>query len=252
MASIVLQNVTVDFRIYGLQYFRTALKQATGGLIRRSGVKQQDVTVRALEDVSIMLKDGDRLGIIGHNGAGKSTLLRVCAGVFEPTGGFAQIEGKISPLFNTAPGLDPDDTGFENIVTCGLFLGMTRDEIDQKLSDIEQFSELGDYLNLPVRTYSTGMQMRLGFSLATALDPEILILDEGLSAGDARFAERATKRVEALVDRCRILVLASHSTDLVRQTCNTAILLNAGRITAAGEPDKVIEAYHEMVHAQLQ
>ena len=162
------------------------------------------------------------------------------------------IEGHVSPLFTTSPGLDGDDSGYENIITCGLFLGMTRNEINRKIADIEQFTELGDYLSLPVRTYSTGMLVRLGFAIATALDPEILILDEGLGAGDARFAERAKKRVDALIERSSILVLASHSDALIQSMCNRAILLNRGSMAASGGVDEVIEAYHEMSAKQAE
>jgi homopolymeric O-antigen transport system ATP-binding protein len=245
MASLILEHVTVDFTIYGAhKTFRSALHSATGGLIRRDGRHQNRVTVRALDDLSLTLKDGDRLGIIGHNGAGKSTLLRVCAGVYAPTQGSFRIEGRISPLFNTSPGLDLDDTGYENIVTCGLFLGMTAKEIAEKTPDIEQFCELGDYLSLPVRTYSAGMLTRLGFAIATAIDPEILVLDEGLGAGDARFTERAEKRIDSLVERSSILILASHSDSLIRRMCNRAILLRSGRLELSGSVDEVIEAYH--------
>ena len=254
MASLVLENITVEFPIYGYQKsFRTALSQATGGLIRREGMHHhQRVTVRALENLSLTLKHGDRLGIVGHNGAGKSTLLRVCAGVCEPCRGHVRIEGNVSSLFTTSPGLDGDDSGYENIITCGLFLGMTRNEINRKIADIEQFTELGNYLSLPVRTYSTGMLVRLGFAIATAIDPEILILDEGLGAGDARFAERAKKRVDALIERSSILVLASHSDALIQSMCNRAILLNRGSMAASGGVDEVIEAYHEMSAKQAE
>jgi ABC-type polysaccharide/polyol phosphate transport system ATPase subunit len=185
------------------------------------------------------------LGIIGHNGAGKSTLLRICAGVYEPANGRVLIEGRVSPLFNTAPGLDPDDTGFENIITCGLFLNMTREEIANKIEDIGAFSELGEYLSLPVKTYSAGMLTRLGFAIATAIDPEILVLDEGLGAGDARFAEKAQKRVDALVERSSILILASHSDALIQSLCNRAILMDSGGIIMDGSINDVLAAYKD-------
>lgn len=246
MASLILENVTVDFPIYGSQKsFRSALRSATGGLIKREGSHHERVSVRALDGISLVLEHGDRLGIIGHNGAGKSTLLRVCAGVYEPIQGRVFIDGKVSPLFNTAPGLDLDDTGYENMLTCGLFLGMTREEIAHKTTDIEQFSELGEYLSLPVRAYSTGMVTRLGFAIATAIDPEILVLDEGLGAGDARFAERARQRVDAMIERSSILVLASHSDALIQSLCNRAILMHSGTIELAGSVDEVIEAYRK-------
>ena len=247
MTSLILENVTVDFPIYGAQKtFRHALRSATGGLIRREGANQRQVTVRALEDLTLTIKHGDRVGFIGHNGAGKSTLLRLCAGVYEPSHGRVHIEGKVSPLFNTSPGLDHDDTGYENIITCGLFLGMTRAEIDKKTKEIEDFTELGEYLFLPTRTYSMGMLTRLGFAIATAIDPEILVLDEGLGAGDACFAEKAKKRVDALIERSSILILASHSDALIQSLCNRAILLQAGRMVADGKVDDVIEEYKKL------
>lgn len=247
MASLILKNVTVDFPIYGAQRtFRSALRSATGGLIRREGTNQRHVTVRALENLNLTIKHGDRVGFIGHNGAGKSTLLRLCAGVYEPSHGQVYIEGKVAPLFNTSPGLDQDDTGYENIITCGLFLGMTREEIDKKTKDIEEFTELGEYLSLPAKTYSAGMLTRLGFAIATSIDPEILVLDEGLGAGDARFAEKAKRRVDALIQRASILILASHSDALIRSFCNRAILLQAGRVVEEGKVDDVIDAYQKM------
>lgn len=250
MASLTLENVTVDFPIYGAEKtFRGAMRGATGGLIRREGGDRRHVIVRALDNLSLSIKHGDRLGIIGHNGSGKSTLLRVCAGVYEPANGRVLIEGKVSPLFNTSPGLDMDDTGYENIITCGLYLGMTREEIARKTPDIEAFSELGEYLSLPTKTYSTGMLTRLGFAIATAIDPEILVLDEGLGAGDARFAEKAKRRVDALIERSSVLILASHSDALIQSLCTRAILLQSGRIMIEGKVDEVIEAYRKLNQA---
>ena len=199
--------------------------------------------MRALDHVSLAVNHGDQLGILGHNGAGKSTVLRVLAGIYQPSHGSISIEGRVSPLFATSAELAVDDTGYENIVTCGLLLGMTRDEIERKLPEIEAFTELSDYLALPVRTYSSGMLVRLGFAIATAIDPEILLLDEGLGAGDARFATRAAKRVKALIERSSIMVLASHSDELIRQMCKRAILLDRGRVVADGPTEEVFEIY---------
>ena len=248
LTSIVASNLTIDFPIYGSSHrsLRQTLFARTGGLIRheRAG-RQQRVVVRALDDISFTLRNGDRLGLIGHNGAGKSTLLKVIAGVYTPDAGSIRIEGRVSPLFNSAPGLDPDDNGYENIKTCGMFLGMSTEEIDRKLLDIVDFCELGEYLDLPVRTYSTGMLARLGFAIATAIEPDILLLDEGLGAGDARFAARAEARMQALIQRTRILVLASHSDALIKSMCNRAILLEKGRLIAMGPVDEVINRYHQ-------
>lgn len=248
MAEIVLKNVVAEFPIYGPQSsLRKALfGRAVGGLLSRPDKALNRVVVRALDSVSLTLSDGDRLGIIGHNGAGKSTMLRVLAGIYQPSHGSISIDGQVSPLFNTSPGLDMDDTGYENIVTCGLLLGMTRVEIACKLPEIEALTELGDYLALPVRTYSSGMLVRLGFAIATAIDPEILLLDEGLGAGDARFASRAAKRVDELISRSSIVVLASHSDGLIRQICNRAILLEQGRVVADGATEGVLDLYTRM------
>ena len=245
MAQIVLDNVITEFPIYGtrLSLRNAIIGRVVGGKLQRQGDAGGLVVVRALDNVSLTVNHGDQLGIIGHNGAGKSTMLRVLAGIYQPSHGSIRIEGHVSPLFNVSPGLVLDDTGYENVITCGLLLGMTRDEIERKLPEIEAFSELSDYLALPVRSYSTGMLVRLGFAIATAIDPEILLLDEGLGAGDARFAEQAAKRVEGLIERSSIMVLASHSDDLIRRMCNRAILLDHGRIIADGPAEEVLEVY---------
>lgn len=248
MAEIILKNVVAEFPIYGTQpSLRNALfGRVVGGVLRRQSDNAKRMAVRALDDVSLTVNHGDQLGIVGHNGAGKSTMLRIFAGIYEPNQGTISVEGRISPLFSTSPGLDLDDTGYENIVTCGLLLGMSRDEIERKLPEIEAFSELSDYLALPARTYSTGMLVRLGFAVATAINPEILLLDEELGAADARFAARAAERVELLIGRSSIVVLASQSEDLIRKICNRAILLDHGRVIADGPTAEVLEIHNRM------
>jgi ABC-type polysaccharide/polyol phosphate transport system ATPase subunit len=249
VVSITLENVVTEFEIYGMRpSLRVALiNRAIGGLVRRTteGGSRSRVVVRALDDVSLKLNHGDQLGIVGHNGAGKSTLLRVLSGIYEPVQGRVEVQGRVSPLFNTWPGIEYDDTGYENAVTCGLFLGMSRAEIARKMPMIESFAELGNYMALPVKTYSAGMLVRLGFAVMTATEPEILLLDEGLGAGDARFAAQARKRVEHLIEKSSIMVLASHSDDLILQMCNRAIMLEHGRIVADGDPQEIIERYRE-------
>jgi homopolymeric O-antigen transport system ATP-binding protein len=248
LAQIILENVTADFPVYGNQpSIRNALiGRVVGGVLRRQSATGTRVVVRALENISLTVHHGDQLGIVGHNGAGKSTMLRVFAGIYQPSQGTISIAGRVSPLFSTSPGLDPEDTGYENIVTCGLLLGMSRDEIERKLPEIEAFSELSDYLSLPARTYSTGMLVRLGFAIATAIDPEILLLDEELGAGDARFAVKAAKRVEALIERSSIVVLASQSQELISRICNRTILLDHGRLIADGPTKDVLEIHRQM------
>ncbi len=249
MASIQLSDLTLEFPIYGAQQSlrKQLFHAATGGLIIHGGRGERRVAVRALDRLTLTIEHGDRLGLIGHNGAGKSTLLRVLAGVYAPTTGTIAVEGRVSPLFSASPGIDFDATGYENLVTCGMFLGMSRKQVESKSRDIEEFCELGEYLNLPMRTYSSGMVTRFAFALATTIDPGILLLDEGIGAGDARFAERAQKRIEALIGRSDILVLASHSDSMVRAMCNKAILLMQGRIVAAGTVDAVYAKYEAFV-----
>lgn len=251
MATVILENVNAHFPIYGAQQrsLRKALFQrATGGSIEREGRNSDRVTVKALTDISLTLHDGDRVGLVGHNGAGKSTLLKLMAGIYEPVSGTIKVEGRVTPLFDAMPGLDGEDTGYENIITSGMLIGMTRQQIEAKIPEIEEFCELGEYLTLPVRTYSTGMTMRLGFALVTALDPGVLLMDEGFGTGDLRFAERAEARMKDFIGRSRIMVLASHSDRTIRSMCNKAIMMDAGRIVASGPVDEIFDRYYESVH----
>lgn len=248
MASVIVENVRVDFPVYGAQRsFRKVLfERATGGLV--SHETRDRVVVKALTNINLSLQHGDRIGLVGHNGAGKSTLLKVLAGVYEPVEGRVLVDGKVTPLFDTLPGLDVEDSGYQNIMTAGLLFGLSNVEIERLLPDVEQFSELGEYLALPVRTYSLGMVTRLGFAIATAIEPGILLMDEGIGAGDARFAERVEKRLKEFVDRSSIIVLASHSLPLIKSICNRAALMQSGQILATGSVDEVIEKYDVLIH----
>ncbi|MBB4368413.1 ABC-type polysaccharide/polyol phosphate transport system ATPase subunit [Bradyrhizobium sp. cir1] len=252
MATVILENVNAHFPIYGAQQqsLRKALFQrATGGSIEREGKNNDRITVKALSDISLTLRDGDRVGLVGHNGAGKSTLLKLMAGIYPPVSGTVRIEGRVTPLFDAMPGLDGEDTGYENIITSGMLIGMTRREIEAKIPEIEEFCELGEYLSLPVRTYSTGMTMRLGFALVTSLDPGVILMDEGFGTGDLRFTERAEARMKEFIGRSPIMVLASHSDKIIRTMCNKAVLMEAGRIVAFGPADEICDQYYESVHA---
>ena len=166
MATVIVNNVDLDFPIYGTQRSlrRALFRRATGGFIHEDRTQHHHLLVTALKEVNLQLNDGDRLGLIGHNGAGKSSLLKVLAGLYEPTRGQVLVDGQITSLFELAPGMDTEDTGYETMITAGMLLGMTRDEIERKIPEIERFSELGEYMSLPVRTYSAGMMTRLGFS----------------------------------------------------------------------------------------
>jgi ABC-type polysaccharide/polyol phosphate transport system ATPase subunit len=247
MTSVVLENVSVDFPIYAAQRsLRTVILQRAGGLIQHTGKKQDRIVIKALRGISVKLEEGDRLGLIGHNGSGKSTLLKVIAGIYEPISGRVTVEGRITPLFDMLPGLDFEDTGYENIITSGLLLGLSRAQVENKIPEVEEFSELGEYLSLPVRTYSAGMTMRLGFALVTALHPDILVVDEGFGAADLSFTERAAQRLKDFISRSRIMVLASHSESMLTSICNKAALLQQGEIIAMGEVDHVLERYHQL------
>lgn len=199
--------------------------------------------VQALEDISFTLERGDRLGIIGRNGSGKSTLLRVLAGIFPPHDGTVQIDGRVAALLNIGLGMRIEATGERNIILRGLISGLTRREAEARVEEIAEFAELGDYIKLPVRTYSSGMAMRLNFAIATAFDPEILLLDEWIGAGDEAFGKKVQARMKALVEEAGIVVLASHNADLIERSCNRALWLDQGRARAIGEIGEVMDVY---------
>nr|WP_233061097.1 ABC transporter ATP-binding protein [Parvularcula mediterranea] len=199
--------------------------------------------VAALSDVSLALKSGDRLGIVGNNGSGKTTLLRVIAGLIPPDRGSVRSEGRINNLINLNLGVQSQATGHQNITLKGLACGASRKQIEEKRDEIAAFSELEGFLDLPVETYSAGMRMRLSFAIATAFDPDILALDEWLGTGDQTFRKKTTKRMRSFVDSASILVLASHSPELIRQNCNKALWLEKGRIRMLSDPDAVLNAY---------
>lgn len=233
MALISLKNVSVSFPIYGAgaaSFKKTLAASVTGG---RFGKETGVHVVQALRDINIELKSGDRLGLVGHNGAGKSTLLRALAGVYEPSSGEFKREGTVASLIDPSLGIEPDATGVENIMLRGLVMGMSKNEVDELTPGICEFSGLGEYVNMPVRTYSTGMMMRLAFSISTSIQADILLMDEWLSVGDADFTEKAEQRMKDVVSKSGILVLASHSPELIAKECNRVIHLEHGRILSA-------------------
>jgi ABC-type polysaccharide/polyol phosphate transport system ATPase subunit len=239
---IELDNVSVEIPVFDAsRSFRRSIASRLGGEIHRN--QQQHVSVVALKDISFALQPGDRVGLVGHNGAGKTTLLRLLGQIYRPTSGVYRCRGKLTSLFNINLGMDLDDTGIENIGTMGMFLGMTRQEIADKQDEIIAFSDLGDFIHLPLRTYSSGMLTRLSFALATALQPDILLMDEGIGAGDADFADKAEKRLSKFYGGIGTLVLASHSNALIKQLCNKAMMLKHGRIEAFGSVDEVLAIY---------
>ncbi len=244
MAYITLENVCVDFPIFDSKSrsFRSGfIATMIGG---RLSSPDQKINVRALDQITLDIRNGDRIGLIGHNGAGKTTLLRTLSGVYPPSMGTIQIKGKIAPLFDISLGFDMEASGRENILLRGLLLGLSKSEISNSINNIIEFTGLGNYLEMPLRTYSSGMLMRLAFSIATEIQPDIILMDEWIGVGDASFLQQAKKRLETFIDKSSILVLASHSEDLIRSTCNKAILLGQGQVLAQGAVDNVFDHYN--------
>jgi len=242
--SIRLHQVNLDLPIFDVS--AQSLKKRVMRLGRRNRIAEDStgvVVVRSLDGVSLELQPGDRLGLIGHNGAGKSTLLRVLAGIYPPTAGTVEVEGRAVPLLDINLGMDDQSTGRQNIRLRGLLLGMSDAEIRAKTQDIADFTELGDYLDLPLRTYSSGMRLRLAFAIATAVDAEILLLDEVIGVGDASFQDKAARRLEQLHARAEIVVLAIHNPDVIRKTCNKALWLERGKLRSFGDAQTVLDAY---------
>jgi len=244
MTSIVLDRVTVEFPIYnarGRSLKTELLRRTVGGHIESADTSH--VSIQALRDINLTLGKGDRLGLVGHNGAGKSTLLRVLSGVYEPPIGTVTIDGQVSALTDMMMGMDVEATGYENIILRSVFLGVPIDQAKRSVAEIEEFSELGNFLHLPLRTYSSGMMLRLAFAVTTAVTPEILIMDEIIGAGDAAFFEKAEKRLNRIIGDSHILVVASHSEFTLQRFCNKAAMLKEGRLVLVGSVDEVLKAY---------
>lgn len=250
MAYLRMSGVSVDIPIYDartrsmkLRVFGAVTQRLPNARLERdsSGV----VTVKALQSIDLSLEDGDRVGLIGRNGAGKTTLLKVMSGIYEPTAGSIDIRGRVVSLLDLVLGMDDDAPGHQNILLRGMMLGATRREVEQAHPDIEAFCELGDYLDLPVRTYSSGMKLRLAFAVSTAFQPDILLMDEVIGVGDSAFVHKANARLHSFGQSARILVLSSHSPALIREFCDKAAWLDEGRLVAFGPADAVLNAYEE-------
>ncbi|ASU77107.1 ABC transporter ATP-binding protein [Actinopolyspora erythraea] len=242
MVSIDVWNAAVDFPIFDAKSrsMKKAMLGKTGGKI---GTDTKVPIIEALRDINLSLRHGDRVALVGHNGAGKSTLLRLLSGIYEPTRGSALVEGKVAPVFDLGVGMDPEISGRENIIIRGLFLGMGRKQMEQRIDDIAEFTELGNYLSMPLRTYSTGMRVRLALGVVTSIDPEILVLDEGIGAVDAEFLDKAKSRLNELVKRSGMLVFASHSDEFLAELCSTAIWMEKGQIKEHGPLREVLTHY---------
>ncbi len=249
MAKIELDDVSLTFAIR--QQRKVSLKEyLTRMLFLQS--RNPKVAVHALSGVSLSARDGDRIGIIGHNGAGKSTLLKLLAGVYPPTAGTREVEGRVCSLFDISLGFEHEANGWENIKYRAYLRGETPTSLESKIHEIAEFSELGDFLNIPVRYYSSGMLVRLAFSISTAVNPEVLLIDEVLSAGDMSFQLKARNRMKEMMATARLMVLVTHEVNSVEEICNRAVWMQQGTVVMDGPPKKVVEAYRQSMSAPRQ
>jgi len=241
MAAIQLRDVDLEFRV-STDHANTLKGALLSGLRGNRGKVR---VIHALSGVAVSVSSGERVGLIGRNGAGKSTLLKVMAGIYPPQRGLVTIDGHVCPLFEFATGFEMEASGWDNIRTRALLLGMSAREIEAKLGEIAEFTRLGDFLDLPVRCYSSGMLLRLAFATSTSVDPQILLLDEVMAAGDAAFLQGARARMNQLMERASILLFATHSLEALPSFCERTILLDQGRVVADGPTPEVIKQYME-------
>lgn len=244
MTSIYLKNVTIDIPIFnsqGRSLKKTIMGVATGG---RIGLTESGKSiVRSLDNLSLTVQPHERVGLIGHNGAGKSTFLRVLSKVYEPSSGVVDIQGTIGSLIDISLGIDPEATGIENIFLRAALLRIPKKKVIEELDSLIEFTELGDFINMPVRTYSTGMHMRLAFAVSTMMSPDILLMDEWLSVGDQNFQQKAEKRLNGLIERANILVIATHSRQLIEKCCTRVLWLEHGSLKMDATPSQVCPLY---------
>ena len=242
-ALVEVRGMNLDFPLYhasGRSLKKMVMRSVAG---RMASDAKHRVVVQALRDISFTLTSGERLGLIGSNGAGKTTLLRTIAGIYEPYDGRIRVRGSLNALLDTGLGMNFELTGRENIMMRGLYAGLGRAAVARLQDDVQEFAELGDFMDLPVRIFSSGMLVRLGFALATAIRPQVLLMDEWFLAGDANFMDKARARLEDMVRGAEILVLSTHSTPVIMQWCTRVIWMDQGRIRADGAPAEVLEQY---------
>ncbi len=243
MACVKIENVSLTYPVYGTNgrsFKSTLLNVATGGRLHKNSGK---MSVEALKDVSFELKKGDRLALLGHNGAGKSTLLKVLANIYEPTKGVVNVRGSTNCLFDIMMGMDHELNGYENIMIRGMILGLSKVEIRKIVPKVEEFSELGDFLKMPIKSYSAGMKIRLAFGIITNVYSEILLIDEIVNVGDANFIQKAKDQMKNLVHQSEYMVLSTHDTSIVKEFCNKAILLKEGQVKYFGRVEEALKLY---------
>lgn len=249
---VSIANLSLDIPVFdsGSRSFRKELFQFKDSLKKNNTVggnliatKNKGVIIRALDSINLSFHEGDRVAILGHNGSGKSTLLKAIAGIYDPTTGEITTKGRLMPLFNMMEGISPDSKGRETIFIRGSILGLSNEEILNKADDIIDFCELDDYIDLPIRTYSSGMLVRLMFGIVTSIEADILVMDEFIGAGDAAFLIKAHKRLRGFVDKSKCLIVATHSRDIALNWCNKAVLLEKGKVKAIGTPEDILKIY---------
>ena len=236
---VSVEHVTMEFKITKDKI--DTLKEYVIRTLKRN--KKEKEKVRVLDDITFKVHKGDKLGILGFNGAGKSTLLKILAGIYEPTSGNIQIKGKVAPLLELGAGFDKNYTGRNNIYLNGAFLSMNKDFLDKKFNEIVEFSELGEYIEYPVKNYSSGMRAKLGFSIATLVEPDILIVDEILSVGDIKFRKKSSQKIDEMMADGVTVLLVSHSIGQIRKICDKCIWIDNGKLIMQGDADEVCDAY---------
>jgi lipopolysaccharide transport system ATP-binding protein len=244
MACVQMENVSLTFPLYGANARSlrvTLMNKATGG---RLGTDNRHVMVEALKDVSFTLQPGDRLAVLGHNGAGKSTLLKVLAGIYEPTKGAVKVKGRVNCLFDIMMGMDQDLNAYENIALRGMILGLSKSEIKKITPQVEEFAELGEFVKMPIKSYSSGMKVRLAFGIITHVSSEILLIDEIVNVGDAKFIQKAKLQMTSLIHQAEIMVLSSHDIHITKEFCNKALLLEKGVLKYFGNLEEALQVFH--------
>jgi lipopolysaccharide transport system ATP-binding protein len=233
MSSITADKLVIEFPVYGTSsrsFKKSVISAATGG--RLAADARDRIVVRAVDGISFQWKAGDRVGLVGHNGSGKTTLLRALAGAYEPISGSLVVEGSIVSMLSITLGMEGEATGVENIYMRGTLMGLSKAEVGSLIEEVTEFSELGNYIHMPMRTYSTGMMMRLAFGISTYVKADVILMDEWLSAGDVNFAQKAENRLKNMINNAKIFVIASHNPGLIESVCNKVMHLEHGRVVS--------------------
>lgn len=244
---IIIDDLSLDLPVYGIsnQVLKKELVRfLTGGVFSKDKQRKQ-VHVKALDSIALTITSGMRVGIIGHNGSGKSTFLKIISGIYEPTGGKIQVKGRVSPLLDLMFGIDPDITGKDNIISRGMIMGHKKKDLIKKMDELIELTGLGSFIEMPVKTYSAGMQVRLAFSVAVLFDPEILVIDEVFGAGDQNFSEKSKGQIIDLIEKAKIFILASHNEEYIKEYCTHVVWLDKGNLRFFGGVEEGLQLYKQ-------